>query len=437
MSFINYPDTYYTAVTPPEKPRPPVQADMEIDTCIIGAGLSGLCTALSLAERGVSSVIVDKNRVGWGASGRNAGMAISGFDAGMDHVLKKQGLKDAGRLYALTLDAMALIRRRILEYGINCGPQAEGTAIICRNTPSRTVERQVEDHNRNFGSRWEYWDRETTVSKFRSDRLKAAIFMPESFHLQPLAYSLGLARAAEDKGATIYEETGITGYERRGGMWRLRTDRGHTLSARTVICAGSGYLSGKLPLRIRAATMPIETYIGVTEPLCENLLARSVACAYGAFDDRNVMNYFRLLPDRRLLWGGGHDSISLLGKPSRLEDAMRRDLEDLFPALAGTRIEKIWSGVQGYSLHRMPQIRQVFPAFWVNMGHGGQGLVTTALGGELIARAIAENDSLHRLMDPYGLAFTGGRAGLIFAAALAKWMKWQDLYAERSNRQKS
>lgn len=422
-----YPHTYYQTLTAlPDPARPAVAEHLDVDICIIGGGLSGLCTALSLGERGLRSIVVEKNRVAWGASGRNAGMVISGFDRGMDHVLKKQGATAARQMFTLTTDTIALIRNRIARYGIDCGPLANGTAIIsCYDTGAATRDDMLY-HNKMFGSEWEYWDRDKTRECFKSGQLYNAIFMPESFHLQPLAYTHGIARAAEQSGATIYENTEIIASEKSGAGFILTTDTGKIIRAGTVVCAGSGYLSGALPLRIKTAVMPIETYIGVTAPLTQAQREASFACAYGAFDNRNVMNYFRLLPDNRLIWGGGHESVSFFGGKPNLEDAMRTDLGFFFPALRDVPIEYLWSGVQGYSRHRMPQIREVRPGFWVNMGHGGQGLTTTALCGDLIARAIAEQDLTYQFFRPYGLGFTGGAYGKVFAAALAWGMKWQD-----------
>ena len=422
-----YPATYYQTVTElPDDARAPVTGNMSVDICIIGGGLSGLSTALSLSEQGRTSIVVEKHRVAWGASGRNAGMVLSGFDAGMDFVLKKQGPVPARQMYGLTLNAINLIKNRIREYGISCGTLPEGNAVVSCTETGNDLKAEVERHNQIFGSNWEHWNTEKTRQHFHSDHLFGSIFMPEALHIQPLAYTLGLADEVERQGSQIFEGTDIISLKKTARGYLLLTDRGHHIKAKTVVCAGSGYLTGELPFRIKNAVMPIETYIGVTAPLTESQRQASITCSYGAYDNRNVMNYFRLLPDNRLLWGGGHESVSFFGPKKNLDAAMRKDLVSFFPALQDVAIDYIWSGMQGYSRHRMPQIQEVTPGLWVNMGHGGQGITTTTLCGDLIAKALVHGDPTYKLFRPYGLDFTGGPLGKPVAAILAWWMKRQD-----------
>lgn len=425
--YSGYTPTYYRDTAhykkPPRSRLADIAASMDTDICIIGGGLAGLCAGLSLAERGQRVVLIEKNRIGWGASGRNGGIVLSGYDYGMTKVERKLGPDAARSLYRLTTDALDLIKRRISSYAISCGPLPHGTAVVSCSRDTTALQSCILEHNRKFGSAWEFWDKTKTHDNFRSMAYHGAIFMPESFQIQPLDYILGLAGAFEKNGGIIIEQTETASITRTGkDGYDIHADGG-IVHAHHVVCAGSGYLSGDMPFAIRAATMPVLTFIAVTEPLSEAQRAASVNCRYAAFDSRHIMNYFRLLQDNRLLWGGG---ASVFAEPRHLADFMKNDLCKFFPALADVKIESAWSGTMGCSRHRMPQIGRLNSGIWHTMGHCGQGLATTTMGGELIARAIVENDRSIDLFKPYGLSFTGGRWGRAGAALFCRSMAAAD-----------
>lgn len=404
-------------------PGLPLGENIETDICVIGGGLAGLNTALSLAEQGKAVTLLEAHRIGWGASGRNGGLALSSFDYGMPKVAARVGPENARQIFDLTTDALSLVKQRAHHYAIPCGTLPPGIAVLaCTGTPEK-IQAEIADHNHLYGTNWSYWNREETQQNFRSDKYLGATFMPETFQLEPLAYCLGLGLALESLGGHIFEQTRCQNIRKDKGIFTLTTVTGHTVTAREVVIAVSGYISPSLSLPLYSATMPINTYIAVTEPLTAEQRARSVNCGYAAYDSRHIMNYFRLLPDRRLLWGGG---AGVLKDPSPLDTWMKADLEKFFPALKDIKIDVAWAGTMGCSRHRMPQIGQLASGIWYNIGHCGQGLATTTMGGTLIADAICENNRKIDLFKPFGLSFTGGHFGKLAAAGFCAYLALLD-----------
>ena len=422
--FEGYIPTAYRQTAHFTKPvTPPLSENIETDICVIGGGLSGLNIALSLAERGRDVVLIDAHRIGWGASGRNGGLALSSFDYGMPKVEARVGTENARKIFTLTTDALALIKARAARYKIPCGALPDGTAVLaCTGTP-QTIQAEIEAHNNIYGTNWSYWDREQTQQNFKSDKYLGATFMPETFQLEPLEYCLGLGQAIEKLGGRIYEQTRCTEIKRQGEKQIITTATGARITANHVVFAVSGYVTPKLSLPLYSATMPINTYIAVTEPLTPEQRARSVNCGYAAYDSRHIMNYFRLLPDNRLLWGGG---AGVLKDPAPLDAWMKADLDIIFPSLKDIKIDIAWAGTMGCSRHRMPQIGQLSSNVWYSVGHCGQGLATTTMGGTLIADAISGNGRNIDLFKPFGLSFTGGHFGKLAAAAFCGYLRVLD-----------
>lgn len=404
-------------------PAPALSENIETDICIIGGGLAGLNTALSLAERGRSVVLIDSQRIGWGASGRNGGLALSGFDYGMDKVEARVGTDNARKIFMLTTDALSLIKSRASQYNIPCGTLPHGTAVLACSGHAGSMPEHIRAHNRTYSTDWVYWDQEQTQRNFRSEKYSGATFMPETFQLEPLEYCLGLGLALEEQGGRIYENTPCRRIKKDKDKHVITTETGASITANHVVFAVSGYITPNLPLPLYSATMPINTYIAVTEPLTDEQRAQSVNCGYAAYDSRHIMNYFRLLPDNRLLWGGG---AGVLKDPSPLDAWMKADLETFFPALRDVQIDIAWAGTMGCSRHRMPQIGQLSPNLWYSIGHCGQGLATTTMGGTLIADALTGNTRAIDLFKPFGLNFTGGHLGKLAAAAFCGYLRVLD-----------
>lgn len=403
--------TYYHAKSPAPPPRPPLQGRQEAEVGIVGGGLAGLATALSLAERGHEPVLLEAGRFGDGASGRNGGMVSAGFAASQERLEAQLGLHRARTLMTLSREAMALIRARVQRHALPAG-LVDGVVIASWFKTPGGLAREVEAFNARYGTALVHWPEARLRAAYPSRRYHDGILDPEGFHLDPLRLCRGYADAAERLGARLCEGTPAMGLERTRAGWRVRTPGG-ALDVRTLVSCQSAYPPPLLP-RVSRAVLPVGTYVIVTAPL-EGAHADVIRAPHAVYDTRFATGYYRLLPDGRLLWGG---RISLVERPRDLMGLMRRDLGFVYPELADVAVEHGWSGRMGFARHKMPLIRELEPGLWVATAFGGHGLNTTTMAGELVAAALAEGDRRFELFDPFDPGWVGGALGPLAAQAL-------------------
>jgi gamma-glutamylputrescine oxidase len=314
---------------------------------------------------------------------------------------------------------MVLIRRRIEQLAIDCGPVQDGIVIAhWRGTPS-SMAAYAEFMNEKVGAAYDYWPADKLRAHFLSPRYDDAVFDPRGLHLNSLNFTRGIAAAATAAGAQIFENSRMTGLRRRGDGYVVETQSG-LVRADHVICAMSGYIAGAQK-RLSLASLPVATYVILSEPVGD--LADSIAAPYAIADSRLAGDYYRALPDRRLLWGG---RVSMRQRPpADLRERMLADVAKVYPGLTGLRADVAWDGLMGYARHRMPQIGQLRPGLWYCMGFGGKGMCTTTLAGELVARAIAEDDRTYELFRPFGLGWEGNPLGRAAAQVVYSWHRWR------------
>jgi gamma-glutamylputrescine oxidase len=259
----------------------------------------------------------------------------------------------------------------------------------------------------------------------RSERYHDGLYERDALHIHPLNYALGLASAASSQGVRIHENSGVLGLQRKGLQWRLRTEQGELLADEVVLTCG-GYLAG-LNKTIDRAILPIATYVMVTQPLGERMdsCLRTRAAVY---DSRFAFDYYRALPDTRLLWGG---RISVHNRsPHAVRRLLKKDLLRVFPQLDDVQIDYAWSGLMSYARHQMPQIGGENGLWWAQ-AFGGHGLAPTCAAGELLAAAIAEGDDGWKQFSDYGLASTHRPFGYAGAQASYWWQQGQDWLKSR------
>ncbi|MBM3547265.1 MAG: FAD-binding oxidoreductase [Alphaproteobacteria bacterium] len=408
----DYIDSYYSRTRADDARRPALDATIETETCVIGGGLAGLATALALAEKGRSVVLIEARRVGWGASGRNGGFVSPGYSLGLDKIERKLGAEGAKTLYHFSLDAHALVRKRADDAGV----RREAGLLKCHLAEhGEGLAPYVSRMNERYGLRLEHWPRARIAEALATDRYADGAYNPDAFRVHPLDLSRGLARIAEAKRVRIFEGTPATGIERAVGGRVVVTPHGR-VRCRHVVLACGGYVGG-LDLRVSAATIPVATYIAVTEPLGDRLKA-TIRVSSGVSDVRLANDYYRPLLDTRILWGG---RISVFHPdPERLKEIIRADMLKVYPQLADVRMDVAWGGWMGYARHKMPCIAELDDGLWHNTCFGGHGLVATTVGGELVASAIMHGDDRWRMLEPFGLAFAGGPIGKI-PAQMVYW----------------
>lgn len=421
------PTDYYRATMAAARPRAPLSGKRSAKVCIVGGGFAGLNTALGLAERGMRDVVlVEARELAFGASGRNGGFVFAGFSRGPASLLQDLGPARARALYSGTTGAVDLIRRRIASLGIECQLTDAGVYWANWFRDPRVLRDFQVMLARDFGNDWTWVPRDELRGLLLTERYSDALYERNAMHFHPLNYALGLATAAEDAGVAIHEGSPATALERRDGGWRIRTPDG-VIDCEQVVLACGGYLAG-LRRDVDAGVLPIATYVMVTEPLGARMdtILRTRAAIY---DTRFAFDYYRPLPDGRLLWGG---RISVRDRsPHEVQRLLYRDLMKVYPQLEGVRIESAWSGLMSYSRHEMPQVGRIDDGLWLGQAFGGHGVAPTTFAGEVLAAAIAEGDTRWREFSDYGLVSALKPAGFVGAQLSYWWLQAKDAWKAR------
>ena len=421
------PQSYYSATGNSSFVRPALFEKKSVKVCIIGGGFAGINTALGLAERGVKDVVLcEAQNLAFGASGRNGGFVFAGFSRGPESLLKDLGPHAAKHLYKGTVDAVNLIRHRINQYKIDC--QHTDAGVYWANwfrdqSILKDFQKLLSD---SFDTEWDFVPQAELRKLIHSDRYKDALYEKNSLHFHPLNYALGIAQAAETMGVEICENTPAVNLQKSGSGWLIKTPQAE-IEAEQVVLACGGYLANLYP-KIDASVLPIATYVMVTEPLGERMqtILQTKAAIY---DTRFAFDYYRPLPDSRLLWGG---RISVLDRsPDAVKKLLHRDLIKVFPQLNDVKIDYAWSGLMSYARHEMPQIAEIEKGLWCGQAFGGHGVAPTTFAGELLAAAIAEGDLRLKDMASYGLVSARKPAGFIGAQLAYWWLQAKDGWKDR------
>ena len=400
------PITWYatTAAAAPE--RVALSHDLDMDICVIGAGLAGLTVAREVARRGWSVAVLEAGEVAGGASGRNAGFVSPGFAERIDAIVDRVGLPRARELWALSVSGVDYIRRAIGDAAMPGVEPRDGKITVRRTDDEPRLLEHAAMLRVDFGADVEAWPTDQVREVLRSPYYFQGLHFAQGFHIHPLNYALGIAADAEKHGARIFQNTRATGIDPAGVRKRVQTTGG-MVRARHVVLAGSTGL-GSVDEQIAATVLPISTYIAVTAELGEKLFD-AVRYSGAVADTRRAGDYYRVVGDDRLLWGGRISTR--ISEPRRLKAQIRRDILKVYPQLGEFEIDHAWSGTMAYAVHKMPQIGELAPGYWLASAFGGHGLNTTAMAGELIARAILDGDDRWRLFSSYELVWAGGAFG--------------------------
>lgn len=382
----DYPNSYYHASRNTGPKLEPLDGSCRADVCIIGGGYTGLSSALHLARRGYKVVLLEARKVGWGASGRNGGQLGSEQRKGQIELEKLFGKDDAHALWDLAQDAKATARNLIAEYDIHCDLKP-GIAHPDHKPGYAHDTRAYVDHLREHYQydSIEYLGRDEMAAIVGSDSYYGGNIDYGAAHLHPLNYALGLADAAIQNGAILYENAIAEGYQ-EGNTTRVLTNRG-TVEADSIVLACNGYL-GKLDKRLSGKIMPINNFIIATEPLSEERVREINPKDIAFADSRFVVNYYRLSADKRLLFGGGENYSTSF--PRDIESFVRKPMLEIYPQLADTRIDYAWGGTLAVTLNRMPHFGRLGKHnTYFAQGYSGHGVAIATLSGKLIAAAIA------------------------------------------------
>jgi gamma-glutamylputrescine oxidase len=381
-------NSFYEAEVQRPAPLPPLSGSTRADVCVVGAGLAGLSAALELAERGFAVVLLEAQRIGWGASGRNGGQVLPGFGSDGECAIERQLPKeDARRAWDLSVAGMELLRTRMEKYRIDCDYTPGALSLAVKPRKMQALEHWGRHVEAQYGYSLQWISPSDMPNWISSKRFYAGVADMRAGHVQPLKYTLGLGRAALAAGVRIFEDSPVLVLE-RGATAVLRTAQG-SVTASFVVLAGNVYLAeyGDLAPHVSGRIMPVGTYIVATEPL-SSAVAHELLPQRSAVSDTNfVLDYFRLSADNRLLFGAG-DSYS--GKtPANLVERIRRRMVAVFPQLNDVGIDFAWGGFVDISMNRSPDLGRADRNIYYMQGFSGHGLAFTGMAGLLAAEAIA------------------------------------------------
>ena len=417
-------DTYYTQTEHRANLRSKLYGTVETDICIIGGGLAGINTLLELSEKNITAMLLEENRLGRGASGRDGGFLSAGYAVPIKRLERRLGRKYAQDLYGLSAEGIEIVRRRCQN-----SPQTEfdaepGIVRMSWGKKENNLKAQIDYMNSIYETKLTYWSKSKVAEHYSSRKYSDAIFNPDDYQLHSLNYIHKCAVDAESLGAKIFEETTAINITRRKNSYIVYTNNGHEVANTFALCtwACQNYVN----IKLYNAILPIGTYVLLTEPLFDRL-TEAIRSPYAVSDNRRVENYYRSLRSTQILWGG---EISTRLKPKNLKQRMLRDLLKVYPQLSGISAQLAWSGIMGYATHSMPQIGKLKVNLWYLQGFGGHGLNTTSIAGNLIARTIVNADETYQLFSSFRLNFVAKPLGLLGAELIYLSWKTKDLLDE-------
>jgi gamma-glutamylputrescine oxidase len=409
--------TWYEATAQRGSTRPQLAEAIDTEVCVIGGGLAGLTTALELARRGKGVVLLEGKRLAWGASGRNGGFVSNGYAVAPAVIARRVGTAAAAVLYHLSRFGTEFVRREIAE-GDPTIKRGDGWLHVLRHDGGNAIEHEVAAMHRDHGEKQQALTVAETRALLASPRYYQSLLEFSAFHVNPLRYALMIAAKAEAAGARLFENSIARAVSRVGAAYEVRTAGGTVRAQQVVYCVSA--LDRTLHPATGKAVLPVATYVAVTEPLQQD----AIRTGHAISDQRRAGNYYRLVEDGRLLWGGA--ITTRLSEPARLAAGMQRDMLSVYPQLGDPRIDFAWAGLMGYARHMMPLIGTDGQGQWWATAFGGHGMNTTALGGILLSRAIAAHDDEYRRFAPFAPAWAGGPFGRLGVQASYWYMQLRD-----------
>jgi gamma-glutamylputrescine oxidase len=411
----DYIDSYYSRTREEKRAFPALDGDLDVEVLVIGAGLAGSGAALDLAQRRRKVALIEAKKVGWGASGRNGGFASEAFPGGIMALTERVGVERARAFQAISRRGLDLVEERIGHFSIRCGSLQKGALRCNFATGGDELLRFRDFMIKNFGITYEYWAKDRLREALSTEQYADALLIPNTIAVHPLNLTCGMARACAETGVQVFENTAAKQITTVRGRKAVQTSAG-TITADQVVITCGGYIDG-LDRRVSDGTVPIATFVMATEPLGDHI-KDAIRVPYAIFDNTVAVNYYRPLPDTRVLWGGR--VLAWTPYPAAIGERLRRDMVRFYPALRDAKVEVAWGGLMPYTRHKLPVIGQSEPGVWYATGFGGLGVTLTAAVGELIARAIAEGDDTWRMYEAFGLPYAGGKLGKV-PAQLVYW----------------
>jgi len=417
MAHTPYPQSYYAFSADPAPPRSPLIGEHETDVCVIGAGYTGLSTALFLLESGFRVTVLEAAQVGFGASGRNGGQIVNSYSRDIDVIERSTNSHAAALMGQMAFEGGRIIRERIERYNIQCDLKDGGVFAAFSARQMEHLESQKRLWERYGHTQLELLDRQAIRRVVACDNYVGGLLDHSGGHIHPLNLALGEAAAVESLGGVIHEQSPVVRIE-RGTSPVAHTPQGR-VRAKFLVVAGNAYLGNLLP-ELAAKSMPCGSQVITTEPLSKELARTLLPQDYCVEDCNYLLDYYRLSADRRLIYGGG---VTYGARdPANIEAIIRPKLLNTFPQLQNVKIDFAWTGNFLLTLSRLPQVGRIGDNIYYSQGCSGHGVTYTHLAGKVLAEALrgqAERFDAFAGLPHY--PFPGGRLLRVPFTALGAW----------------
>ena len=397
----------------PERVRLPF--DLDVDICVVGAGLAGLSVALEAARLGASVAVLEGRHVGWNASGHQLGTVMPGYGLPIGDLIARVGFDDTRELWSLSKQGADLVRANATEQLMPGIAPSEGVLEVSNVDAGDQLISRLQMLGEDFETEVEGWQVERVRDQLRTGHYFHGVYYPKAFSIDGRKYVHGLAALARRAGARIFEDTPVVSIDWTGIRKRIVTPSAR-LRASHIVLAGNVHLGAPLR-RLSETLLPVWRYAAVTAPLGERL-AEAITFQ-GSVIDSNGIDHFRIVDGGRLMWASPETTWA--ARPERFAGAIARRIRTIFPQLGAVEIAEVWGGAVGQTVHGMPQIGQLRRGLWVASGFGRQGLTTSAIAGQLIARSILWGDERWRLFSPFELVWAGGPTGRVAGHIIGMW----------------
>lgn len=384
MPHKDYPTSYYAATANQTASRPALADHHQVDVCVIGAGYTGLSTALFLLEKGFSVTVLEAVKVGFGASGRNGGQIVNSYSRDLDSIERSVSEPAAKLIGEMAFEGGRIIRDRVARYHIRSDLKDGGVFAAFNKKQMHHLEAQKALWERYGYQHLELLDQHDIQQVVASDRYAGGMLDKQGGHIHPLNLALGEATAIESLGGIIYENSPAIRVE-RGEQPVVHTPDG-SIRARFVVVAGNAYLGGLIP-ELAAKSMPCGTQVIATEPLDEELARSLLPQDYCVEDCNYLLDYYRLSADKRLIYGGG--VVYGARDPADVTSIIRPKMLKTFPQLANVKVDYAWTGNFLLTLSRLPQVGRLGSNIYYSQGCSGHGVTYTHVAGKVIAEALS------------------------------------------------